>query len=468
MNKAKVGLLSTLSPEFGQAHGGKDMADARELLGRAALALRNIGVEVMDPGEPTSERPQAVRHGRLLHDRGVQALVLYVGHWTHAHTALAAVTAAEVPVIIWSELKPNGTNLTGVGSVRGSLDEAGIGCSVVWGPFDDRATLEDLGTKVRAASVLSRLRGQVFGLQGQRSMGMITSTIDPSGWYRQFGVDVDDWDMLETVERARAILDDDSRVRRHAAWVKAEFGGVDVTQESLLASIKLYLASKEIVQTRAYDFVAVKCLPYMPEIYTTFCFAIAMLNDDRDADGPKERVPCACEADANGALTMQILNLLSGGPVNFADLFEIDPLTRIATIANCGSQSTQLAAGPREVRWVPNEMFQFNWRFPGMCPRYVGRPGRVTLARLSRVAGHYVMLITGGEALPSPPETSEKKFADFCPRTIVRLDCAVDDLLQNMRSNHVSTIYGDYRADLIEFCRLADIRPVVLAEERPQ
>jgi L-fucose isomerase len=293
-------------------------------------------------------------------------------------------------------------------------------------------------------------------------MGMITGTIDPSGWHRQFGVDVDDWDMLETVERARSIPDDSADVIRHAAWVRAEFGGVTVAPESLRASVKLYLASRQIVVERGYDFVAVKCLPYMPEIYTTFCFAIAMLNDDRDADGPKERVPCACESDANGALTMQIMRLLCDGPVNFADLFEIDPVTRVAIIANCGSQSTQLASGPSDVRWVPNEMIQFRWVHHGMCPQYIGRPGVVTIARLSRIKGDYVMLITGGEALNVPREALEGMFAPFCPRTFVRLDCELEDLLLNMRSNHVCSVYGDYRAHLVEFCRLAGIRPIVL------
>jgi L-fucose isomerase len=462
MDAFRVGLISTVSPEFGEAQGGQDLADAEMLLGRARTSLENMGAEVVDPGEPTSLRPQAVLHGRMLRERRAQALVLYIGHWTHAHTALAAATAAEVPVVVWSVLRPGGTNLTGVGAVRGALDEAGIPNSLVMGPFDDPRTLAELDGKVRAASSVRRLRGQLFGLMGQRSMGMVTGTIDPSGWYRQFGVDVDDWDMLETVERARAIPDDSPEVVRHADWVRQEFGGVTVTPASLQASIKLYLVSRKIVQERGYDFVAVKCLPYMPEIYTTFCFAIAMLNDDRDADGAKERVPCACESDANGALTMQVLHLLSGEPVNFADLFELDPATRVATIANCGSQSTQLAPGPRDVRWVPNEMIQFRWVHHGMSPQYIGRPGRVTIARLSRIKGDYVMLITGGEALDVPRQELEGMFAPFCPRTFVRLDCDPEDLLQNMRSNHVCSVYGDYRAHLAEFCRLAGIQPILL------
>lgn len=467
MSDFKIGLISTVSPEFGQAFGGKDFADAARLLGEARKTLEKLGANVIDPGEPTSERSQAARHGRLLREQGAQVLVIYVGHWTHAHAAMAAVGAAQLPVVVWSELRPAGTNLTGVGALRGALDEVGVPNALVMGGFQDPQTLAELGVHCRAAAAVQRLRGQVFGLMGQRSMGMLTSTIDPVGWQRQFGIDVDDWDMLETVERARAIPDNDVRLRRYIEWLHASFGKVSVSEQTLLASIKLYLAAKQIIEERQYDFVAVKCLPYMPSIYTTFCFAIAMLNDDSDADGPKRRVMCACESDANGALTMQIMHQLTDGPVNFADLFEIDPSTRVATIANCGSQATQLARSRKDVHWMPNQMIQFDWRIHGMSPQYLGKPGRLTLARLSRVQGDYAMLIFTGEALDVPRTALDAMFAPFCPRTFVKMDCDVTALLQAMRSNHICAIYGDYVADLVEVCRLTDIKPIVL-EAIPQ
>lgn len=460
MNPFKVGLVSTLSPEFGAARGGKDMADAEELLLKARHALESLGAEVTDPGEPTSERPQAKRHGHLLHQAGVHVLVMYVGHWTHGHTALALALAAQVPVVVWSDLRPMGTNLTGVGIVRGTFDEAGIPNSLLMGGFEDMQTLADLGVRCRAASALHRLRGQVLGIMGHRSMGMVAATVEPADWIRCFGVDVDDWDMLETVELARALADDNPQVIKYVDWVHREFGAVRVSDETVLASVKLYIITKEIIARRGYDFVAVKCLPYMPSIYTTFCFAIAMLNDDVDADGPKERVVCACESDGPGALTMQILKHLNGGPVLFADLFEVDPETHMATIANCGSQSTQFSSSREAVIWKPNEMVQFDWKIHGMCPFYVSRPGRMTVARLNRVKDEYVMLIVGGEAVEMPDQGID--FAPFVPLTYLRLDCDIHELLQNIRSNHVHAIYGDYGPDLVEICRLAGIRPIVL------
>ena len=460
MRNVTVGLVSTLSPEFGAAPGREDKRDALQLLAQARAVLQELGASVVDPGEPTSTRTEASRHADLLRRSNIHVLLVYLGHWTHAHVVLALTASLRVPVVIWSDLRPGATNLTGVGVVRGTLESAGVRSWLVMGGFDDPDARRSLAAACQAASAVYRLRGQLFGFMGHRSMGMGTCTFDPSDWYRRFGLDVDDWDMLETVEKARALGDDDPRVSLYKDWITKTFGSSLVTDETIIASIKLYLISKEVVQTRGYDFVAVKCLPYMPSIYTTFCFAVALLNDDSDADGPKPRTVCACEADANGALTMQILNLLSDSAVDFADLFQIDRVTREAVIANCGSQATQLAKSRKHVRWLPNEMVQFDWRIHGMCPAYVCKPGRVTVARMSRVENDYVMLIAMGDALER--EMPKDEFAPFCARMYLRFDCSVDELLQNLKSNHVNVVYGDYQQELLRVCELTGTRAIVL------
>ena len=303
-----------------------------------------------------------------------------------------------------------------------------------------------------------RLRGQVFGLQGQRSMGMGTATIDPAGWYRQFGVDVDDWDMLETVERARGLADDDPRVRRYADWVRSAFGGVRVTQDSLHAGIKLYLASKEIVQERGYDFVAVKCLPYMPSVYTTFCSAIAMLNDEPTRMGPRSALSPRVSQTPT-VRYMQVLKLIGGGPVNFADLFELDPTTFMAHVLNCGSRPPSWrremgrdlgAQRDAAVRLAAAWHCRSTWPSrPGDHRPYEPRRGPLRDADHRRRGARR-------------PAAGPASFGAFCPRTHIRLDCDVNELMKHVRSNHISSIYGDYRANLAEFCRLARVEPIML------
>ena len=103
---------------------------------------------------------------------------------------------------------------------------------------------------------------------------------------------------------------------------------------------------------------------------------------------------------------------------------------------------------------------EFNWVLGGACPRYVGKPGRVTIARLSRVNRQYVMLVTGGEALPMPLEKIKETNSQQ-PHVFVRLDCPQDRFVESLRSNHIHVVYGDCREELLVTCDVLDIRPIV-------
>ena len=52
---------------------------------------------------------------------------------------------------------------------------------------------------------------------------------------------------------------------------------------------------------------------------------------------------CACEADGDGALSMQILQLISGMPALFLDLRHFDRQSSLWTLCNCGGQSVYYA-----------------------------------------------------------------------------------------------------------------------------
>ncbi|MCB7059835.1 hypothetical protein LIZ31_17840, partial [Eggerthella lenta] len=82
-----------------------------------------------------------------------------------------------------------------------------------------------------------------------------------------------------------------------------------------------YLATKDIIAERHLDFGAIKCMPDLTNFRAPQCISTALLNGGYDADGAFEPFPISCEADADGALTMEILKLVSGGmPTMFADV----------------------------------------------------------------------------------------------------------------------------------------------------
>jgi L-fucose isomerase len=103
----------------------------------------------------------------------------------------------------------------------------------------------------------------------------------------------------------------------------------------------------------------------------------------------------------------------------------------------------------------------------GATVYFIAAPGSVTLARLSRRAGEYVMTIFTGEAIePSPTvyqEFVKARGSHQLPTMFVRANLDFDELIAEFGSNHISGVSGLYVDELVHVCRLLDIQTIVLA-----
>jgi L-fucose isomerase len=457
----KLGLVSMISPEMSSVWGEEMRGRALERLSKARELLQSLGAVVIDPGEPTTSHQLAAQHGRMLHNQGAQVLVMYIAAWSYGSAAVAAARECGVPVVLWSDTQVQWTGGIGAAVCRGSLEEAGLLNSYVYGEMDDPVVRQELEVQILGAAAGTRLRGQTYGLMGSRSLGMYTAAIDANGWMRQFGVEVESWDQLAVVELAKTIPAGD--VQRHLQWTRETFGSINVSDEVMDAQIRLYLACKEIIAQQGFDFISVRCLPELPSTFTTLCYAIALLNDTSDADGPKEAVCTACESDSNGALTMQILKHLAGPPALFGDVRSVNLEENQVWISNCGSQPTQFAPTRKDVHWQQHGFKEFHWKIGACTPQYVAKDGAVTLARLTRAAGEYVMLIAQGECILEPREKLKRTYWECAPFAFVRLKADARHFAQSLRSNHIHMVYGEYLPHLLETCRALGIRPIVVS-----
>jgi len=455
--KTRVGLITTMSQD--KTWPDEVVAKVRNDHYEAGAALRKLGFDVITASEGLSRTTSDMeRHGRILLNDDIEALIVYVGTWTYSNVVVNLASVVGLPVAIWTNSGNGNIGIVGAAISRGALDEVGIKNTLIHGGFDDAHTLEKIRVWCAGCAAVTKLKGTTLGVGGSRCMGMYTAHVDASEIKKKFGVDVDGWEQMLLIERAKAIPDD--RARGFLEWMKDEFGGITASENAVLAQIKMYLALSEFIEEKRYDFVAVKCLPELPELHTTFCLAHALLNGSVDANGPKEPFVCACEADANGALTMQMLKNVSGKSVLFADFLSYDAGSGMATLCNCGSHPIDFACCNKDIYWVKEGLIEFNWKIGGACPQCVAKPGVMTLSRLSRIDGEYVMLIIKGQALEYPRE----KLAEVNPQqpqAFVRLECDPDDFFADLRCNHIHAVYGDYAAELVTMCELLNVRPIV-------
>jgi L-fucose isomerase len=167
-----------------------------------------------------------------------------------------------------------------------------------------------------------------------------------------------------------------------------------------------------------------------------------------------EGIMMSCEADMNAAFTMRILHLLSDGPVLFADVNDLDRNTGTLRLVNCGTIASTMASSSKDVEWNPQ--YEYMGECSGACPTFCCKEGPVTLARLSRFAGDYVLHIATGDAFTQPKETF-KEARDRWPHAFIRLDGDPDLFIQHLRSNHMHMVYGDVIEELLDFCDILGI-----------
>ena len=453
----RIGLIVTMSQD--ETWPDSIVNRVKAYLPEIRGAIEGLGMKVVDCGAIARTGQQMTEQAEQLRRAAIHALVIYVGTWTYSNTAVMAALRADVPVVVWASSRLETFGIVGGSIVRGALEEVGVCNFILYGDCTDAATLAKLKHYLLGIAGASKLRGMIYGEGGGRSMGMYTARIDPSEWMSRFGIDVDNFDQVDVIRRAEKYPQ--AEAEKFLGWMRKEFGGIEVKDEVMLAQIRMYFALRDVITEKNYDFIAVKCLPELPSCYTTFCVAHALLNDTADDGfGGRSSYVAACEADANGALTMQILNNISGGTTMFTDILYYDYEENMVRMCNCGSQPTDFASSRQDVTWVTEGLREFDWVMGGACPRYVGKPGRLTVARLSRVKGRYVMLVATGTALEMPLEKIEETNSQQ-PHVFVRLDCPQDRFVESLRSNHIHVVQGDWKEELLVTCKVLDIEPVV-------
>lgn len=458
MSNIRVGLITVMSED--DTWPDRFIKKFQQNHSEARAALEKLGFKIITTDELGRTFRQMVSQVTQLRAQGIDVLVLYVPDWSYTNNAVVGSLNADVPVIVWSDAHPDQNGIVGAAIIRGGLDEVGIKSKLVHGLPDDQRTLKKLETYCRGIAAATRLRNTKIGVGGGRSMGMYTAHVDPSELMKRFGCDIDYWEQVDLLRRAEAIPAEQAELM--LGWLKREFGRIEAKEEVLLAQIRMYLALLELIEEKSYDAVCVKCLPELPACFTTFCLPIAILNDRSDHRGDKESIVCGCEADVNGTLTMQIMKSLNGGPVMFTDVLKLDYDKNEIGMANCGSSATDFAPSKKDVYWVKEGLLEFDWPMGGTCPQYITRAGRVTMARLSRIDGEYVMLITSGETVEYPREKL-KEINPQHPQSYVCMDCDLDEFLDNLRCNHIHFVFGDYVEEMKIACWVLGIQPIAAA-----
>lgn len=402
----------------------------------------------------------------------VEALFAHTPCWATPNLVVRGVQGMGLPTVIMTSRSAATHGMVGLLAASGALSQIGLRHLRVRDDFGAPVFEERVLPYLRAASAAARLRGRIMGLYGGRSLGIDTGSFDPMQWRTQFGVDVDHIDQLEIVRRAQGI--EPERARAMVDWMESSFrsvsyDGAKLTREKLEFQARCYLATKDINAEKGLDFISVKCMTELSDHYVPQCISAALMPGGFDGEGAKRPVAMSCEADADGALTMEILKEVSGGGSTlFADVSHMDEEKKILYLPNCGGmcswfagRSDTPAANLSRIELRPSVR-----PGGGATTYFTAAPGPVTLARLYRVSGRYRMAIIPGEVIDLPVDDLaafvKARGRHQLPTAFVRVQADLGRFVEEFGSNHISGVAGSWQRELQQVCEILDVDPILM------
>ncbi|GAA3738738.1 L-fucose isomerase [Spinactinospora alkalitolerans] len=461
---ARIGVISISDGREHVHRGVRDFVLGKEdaLVG----ALEAAGHEVVRGGEPVGSNVAATSAARQVAAAGVDLTVLHYAVWAFPHFTMLAADATPGPLLLLASIDPTEPGMVGMLAAGGALDQIGRAHTRLWGAPDD-ALVADITARADAAHAVGALRGSTFGRIGGRPMGMNTAVANTDQWQRLFGVDVEEIDQWEIVRRTEAA--DPAELRRGREWFErhanVHYDGKKLTPDLLERQIGTYVAMRGLIEEHRLDFTGIKGQPELTEHFCTMDVAEALLNDPYDHNGPKDPHVCATEADMDGALTMQLLKHVARTPVLFADVRHYHGDRDIWDLCNSGQHATWYAARSDDpadnlakVHLFPEVFF-----FPagGASVQHIAAPGRMTLARLTRIDGDYRLQLMLGDFENFDEATTDaltKQSTPEWPHAFARLDAEAPDFLSRFGANHIHAVPGDVRPQMRAVTELLGIR----------
>ncbi len=445
-------MQSKINPRVGLitvSLDGERIDLAKKFANLAHENLSNNDMTIVADKEIQLNGKDVLRSVKYAREQEVDCIIYLIGTWVYAPDVINAIHRMDTPTIIWGI--PEGASFSSVGAnvIHGSLEELGLKHKLVYGMPDDIKTVNMIKTYSRAAMVKKILSYMRFGLLGGRSIGMYTATADAIQIKRIFGFEIEHIDQLLMVEYAKQV--EDKEATSFYEMLKNDYSKINVPDSVMLKSIKIYFALKKLVKEYRLDFMGVKCLEEVINLYTSCCLAISMCND--------EGIVTACQCDINAAIAMKILSILTNHSTMFADVNVVDSNTNTARLINCGTMATSLARMKKEVDW--NFQYEYMGKARGACPTFCCKPGPVVLIAFSRIKGEYVLQIVRGEAY-SQPKSVFSEVRAIWPQAFIKLECNAEVFYQNLRSNHIVVGYGIVHEELMELCELLEITPIYI------
>lgn len=468
----KLGIVFFTARWFEEVVLGKDENSQKfkksltEDTGRIVRRLSE-SMTVVNPPVVTSME-KARKAASLLLSENVDAVLFCFTVWSEDEYLLPFRRIMEiVPCVVWVNtpyIKPpekssimelfRNSGIVGSFVGFGVIKRMNASPFYVFGSTEEKEPFAEIEGIARAAAVCSELKTTRLGVLPYRNDQMIVTYIDEFQLYSQIGPIVEYISVLQLKKAADSIPD--RSVSEYVKKVKSDFridGRID--DENLSRSARASLGLEKIIFDMDIDGLALSDLN--PELHEVMGLR-PCLYPERLARSDKI---VGNEGDLGGTTAMVILQKLTGRPVMFTEIFNIDREDNIVATGHAGPSNYLLAYGNENVSITPDyELMDSTSGISGVWMEFIGKPGRVTIVNFISMADGFQMTVLGGESLGGDLRV------EGYPHCSIKID---PDLMEFLKSNakngtshHWAVVHGDVRGELAALADMLKIRKVVL------
>jgi L-fucose isomerase-like protein len=383
-------------------------------------AIRRLGLDVVVPSPEQTKvgcvenRQEAELCAELFRQQRVAGIVIGAVNFGDEQAAAWTVRQArlDVPVLIFGcqeeetlkKTTPRRDAFCGLLSIGEALRQIGAKYSVARRPIcfpADESFAVDLDWFIRVCRVVGGVRNARYGQVGARPEAFWTCRFDEKQLQR-LGPTTVVLDLSEAIAGANALEDDDPQVRQLVEQIGRYADTSAVRPASLVRSAKLELFLRRWRQFHAIDALGIQCWTSIQANFgVCSCTAMSRLGD--------EGVPCACEADILGTLSMHACQLASGSPAALADWNnQHNEDDELVNLWHCGVFPKSFAkAQPKlGVQEIIAQSGAAKYEDSEGTVEFVAKPSPLTLCRVTQDPdGAWKAVVAEGKIEDNPAET---------------------------------------------------------------
>ena len=415
------------------------------------------GVELIGGGKMIETEAQACEILKDFQQARPDVIVAFFATFALGTIVPLFAKTLNAPVILWSQPEPDPEG----GRLKAnSFCAANMNSHFMWrfrvpyfhvhGAVGSDKAVNGIERALRVLKGITAVKSMRIGSVGGRVPGFYTSCCSEMLLRDKIGAEVKFITMLEVVDAAKRMPED--KIQEALKIIKGDATCVKTSEENLRKSAAFFAAVREMKSRFGVDTFTIRCWPEIiaDDLYGMLaCSTIGHLTNHGDLT--------VCEGDVYAAVMLRLEEILSRQNPFFCDMIYCEEDCDYSVFWHCGAAPCSLCK-PGAERALNNSS---TVPTKGVINEFPLKPGRVTIARLgeTRDGSKFRMLIAPGTAIDTD------LFVRGNPLK-VKLDAGNkrmhDVAIYQGFEHHFSLAYGDLTEELLDFCRIMDIEPVVV------